>query len=367
MTTQGMLVSAGEASGDRIAALALSSLGTRWRPFGLGGTACQSAGMEMLAQLTDVAAMGWIPVLAKSRAVLHAFRTLTHAARARRPRTALLVGFTSFNQALGKRLRAQGIRVLWCVAPQVWAWRPSRLRSLRASIDALAVILPFEEPLWRSHGYDAHYVGHPAVELTHWRGEGSPSLVVLPGSRDQEARAIAVPMLRAARKWSDSRGWPARCLVAQSLSSTTERWLIDQCDAADVAWSMAESRGGAAPVLHEHTMALCASGTASLEAALAGVPPVVGYRCDPLTALIAKRLLLTPHIALPNVLLGERAFPELVQRDLSTRPLMDALDRVHRELEPSRSACRRVRTMLEVDDGLTFGGRLAAWIEKNGS
>ena len=363
-----LLVSAGEASGDRIAALTLDALGDSVRAFGMGGAGCRKAGMEVLVPLTDVAIMGWLPVARRLHALHRAFRGLQHAASSRRARLALLVGFTSFNQALGRHLRKNGVRVLWCVAPQVWAWRPSRLQSLRHSADRLAVILPFEQSLWREHGYDAHYVGHPAVEVTRWRAastdDGRRCLAVLTGSRDQEVRATARPLLAAARAWCDRHpSWRAEVLVASSLSSRTEGFLKRSARSLGLDHKLADPVWGAAGVMHDYEIALCASGTASLEAALAGVPPIIGYRCDPMTAFVARRLILTDHIGLPNVLLGERAFPELVQGELQVNRIVATLQKLHDDLPKHRDACRRVRTLLQLEDGRKFGERIAELLD----
>ena len=359
-----LLVSAGEPSGDRIASMTLRALTdarSDVQAFGMGGDGCAGSGMAVVVPLAGVATMGWLPVAGRAWALQRAFRTVLSEVRRRRPSLALLVGFTSFHQVLGRRLRALGVRVLWCVAPQVWAWRPSRLSTLRRSVDRLAVLFPFEEPLWRRHDYDVRYVGHPAVELTTARGAGElpRRLAVLMGSRVQEVRATAGPFLEAARTWQrDNADWEVHAVVSPALPARWERWLMRRVEAAGVRCVMADRRVGAAPRMHEYGLALCASGTACLEAALSGVPPVIGYRCDAFSAFVARRLLLTPHIGLPNIVLGERAFPELVQRDLCADRVVAALSGL-RDAEGARASCRRVREILDLDDGLSFGDRVA--------
>ncbi len=355
------LVSSGEASGDRIAALVLAALGRRARAFGMGGAGSLQAGMDVLVPLSHVTAMGLWPIAGKLPALRRAFRSLLQAASVRRPPVALLIGFTSFHQALGRKLRASGVRVLWCVAPQVWAWRPSRLQSLRPSVDRLAVILPFEEPLWRRHGYDACYVGHPAMDATRRsdRAGHRPRLVVLAGSRDQEVHATARPFLRAAKRFVQShRAWKTETIVASSLSARAERTVRRQARRCGIRCLPAEPVWGAARMLSHYELALCASGTASLEATLAGVPVVVGYRCDPVTALVARRLLRTDHIALPNILLQRRAFPELVQGDLRPARIVDRLQALMDDDPAAQAACEQVRGILRHEDARDFGERL---------
>jgi lipid-A-disaccharide synthase len=267
------------------------------------------------------------------------------------------VNYSEFNARLAPALHAAGTRVLWYGAPQVWAWRPGRAASLRRAVDRMALVLPFEEPLWRSVGVDAHYVGHPALEAPPLPRTAArealgmtplaAAVAVLPGSRPHEVRRLLVPMLDAYEAVrSDRASVDARVLVAASLDEGTRRWVHATCAARHVGTFDVDAGAGAMHVLGAFDAALCASGTASLEAALARAVPVVAYRVGLATELAARALLRTPHIALPNVLLGRRAFAELLQRD--ARPsrmalaLADALDR-RTELV---GACDEVESLL---------------------
>ena len=252
------------------------------------------------------------------------------------------MNYTEFNARLAPQLRDAGVRVLWYGAPQVWAWRGSRTTSLRQRIDRMAVMLPFEAPLWRAAGVDAHYVGHPALETTPLdrdtarRALGmtpyAATVGILPGSRPHEVRRLLVPMLDAYELVrADRASVDARVLVAPSLDESTRRWVRDLCAARRVGTFDVDPHVGAMGVLRAFDAALCASGTASLEAALARAVPVVAYRVGVTTELAARLLVTTPHVALPNVLLGRRAFTELLQRDAQApriaQALADALDR----------------------------------------
>src|SRR6266545_3509174 len=161
-----LLLVAGEPSGDSIAGgIARALLPQGVRCFGMGGSACEQSGVELVADLRRSAAMGFTEVAARLPAVVSAYAKLASSARLERPRAAALVNYTEFNARLGRHLRRRRIPVLWCVAPQVWAWRRGRMRSISRALDRLAVILPFEERLWREAGVDAHYVGHPALDV----------------------------------------------------------------------------------------------------------------------------------------------------------------------------------------------------------
>lgn len=351
-----LLVVAGEASGDRAAAGVVARL-AGVPCFGLGGAALAGAGVELLGDLRDSTALGLGEAAVRVRGVLRAWRAVARAARVRRPRAALLVNYSEFNARLAPLLHAAGTRVLWYGAPQVWAWRGARTTTLRRSVDRMAVMLPFEEPLWRAAGVDAHYVGHPALETTRLdrdtarRALGmtplAAAIAVLPGSRPHEVRRLLAPMLDAYEVVrSDRASVDARVLVAPSLDRPTRAWLRRLCDERHVATLDVDAHVGALNVLPAFDAALCASGTASLEAALARAVPVVAYRVGLATELAARAFMRTPHVALPNVLLGRRVFEELLQRDVRVDRLAEALAGTLDRRPALIAACEEVEATL---------------------
>jgi lipid-A-disaccharide synthase len=221
----------------------------------------------------------------------------------------------------------------------------------------MAVVLPFEEPLWRARGVDAHYVGHPAFEIDalprerarKWLGltERAAAVAILPGSRPHEVRRLLSLMLAAyERVRNDRASVDGRVLLAPSLDDDTRRYVLSESEKARVSVFVVDAQQGAGSVLRAFDAALCASGTAALEAVLARAIPVVAYRVGFATELLARALLLGPHVALPNVLLGRPAFTELLQRHVTvrelTRALRGAMD-CRRELVP---ACDEVEAIL---------------------
>jgi len=336
-----LLVVTGEASGDRAAAVVVERL-PGVRVFGLGGAALAGQGVELLGDLRRWTALGFGEAAARAGGVLGAWRSVVRAAHDRRPDAALLVNYTEFNARLAPRLHAAGVRVLWYGAPQVWAWRRQRGKSLRKGVDRMAVMLPFEEEIWRSVGVDAHYVGHPVMEVKpRDRAEARTALgmtpyasavAILPGSRPHEVRRLLAPMLDAyERVRADRASVDARVLIAASLDDRTRATIRDACAPRRVQTFDVDPRAGAMEVLPAFDVAMCASGTASLEAAVARAVPVIAYRVGVTTELAARALLRTKHVALPNVLLGRPAFAELLQRDARApgiaAALADALDR----------------------------------------
>jgi lipid-A-disaccharide synthase len=336
-----LLVVAGEASGDRAAAEVLARL-PGVQAFGLGGPALAKRGATLVGDLRASTALGVGEAGMRALGVLRAWSGILRAAKKRRPRAALLVNYSEFNARLAPLLQASGVRVLWYGAPQVWAWRAGRTTTLRRSVDRMAVLLPFEAPLWREAGVDAHYVGNPALETspldrasarrTLGMTPYAATVAILPGSRPHEVRRLLAPMLEAYELVrSDRASVDARVLVAPSLDEGTRRWVHALCAARRVETFEVDPLTGAMRVLRAFDAALCASGTASLEAALSRAVPVVVYRVGMTTELAARMLVTIPNVALPNVLLGRRVFTELLQREVhATRmaqALADALDR----------------------------------------
>ncbi len=370
----GLLVVAGEASGDRAAAHVTRRLAATFPGlpmFGVGGNALRETGVELVADLDEMTALGVGGVVARAAPIARAHAHLLRAAKERKPRAALLVDYTEFNTRVADVLHRAGVRVLWYVAPQVWAWRAGRIPKLRRSVDRMAVIFPFEEPLWRERGVDAHYVGHPAYEARRMTREEAraaldmtpyaSAVAILPGSRPHEVRRL-LPVFLAAydRVRRDRASVDARVLLAPSLDAATVVWAEERASEHHVATHHADPYDGAVPLLPAFDVALSASGTATLEATLARAIPVVAYRTGLVTEAVARALVKIPHLALPNVLLGRRAFDELLQRDARpervARALARALDFRHEllgvcdEVEaclgPERAPSREVARLL---------------------
>ena len=375
MSEREVLIVAGEASGDRIASLAAHALAQRGASlFGLGGPACRAAGVALVADGSSLGAMGLGDVATRLPRLASAVLRLLARVRRRPPRAALLVNATELNQRLGPLLRRAGVRVLWCVAPQVWAWRPRRIEALRGACDRLAVILPFEETLWKQAGYDARYVGHPSLDVPHLPrndlrialgiDRDATAVAVLPGSRAGEVRRLAEPLCAAAtRLLRGGEATTARMIVARGMDPRAAALAVEIAGRAGIPVIEGDPDHGAAPLLGVFDVTLCASGTASLEAALAGAAPVVTYRLDRLSFAVARRLVQTPHIALPNVLLGRRAYPELVQDEVTEARIEGAARDLLQRRAASHAAASELHAQLTVAGPASFGERVAASLE----
>jgi lipid-A-disaccharide synthase len=349
-----ILVSAGDASGEAHAADLVRALAKR-RPearfVGLGGPALEGAGVEIRVPLREVAVGGLVEVLGHVPRVLAAWRTLEAAAREAPTDLAVLVDAPDLNLPLARRLRRAGIPILYYVAPQVWAWRRGRLRTIARRVDRLAVIFPFEEALFTGAGVPARFVGHPlvdrladpAVRLERSAARAAlgldperPLLLLLPGSRRNEVRGMLPLHLDVA---AALRARVPRLAVALALAPTMTR---SEIAPALGGLDVTVVEGRAYQAMAAADVALAKPGTATLELCLLGTPFAVAGRVHPLSAAIMRRLVQVPSWTLPNLLAGAPIVPEFLQEQ--ARPervaaaLEELLDGPARALQQARLA-----------------------------
>jgi lipid-A-disaccharide synthase len=360
-----LLCVAGEASGDSAVARVIGQLPDA-SAFGLGGSAMQARGALLCANLEDTTAMGLADVAPRLSRLYRIRREILHLARLRGARVALLFNYSEFNVSLLRPLRKLGIRTLFYSPPQVWAWRPERARAIATHTSAIATILPFEAPLWQAMGADATYVGHPALEYASAprRPRNTPSasdtaqiprIAILPGSRPEEVRRM-LPCMLAAFKYIEHCRANAHVVIAASLDADTRNSIRASAARAGIACLDVSAEHGLAEIFHRFDYSLCASGTATVESVLAGVPPVVAYKVSMLVGFLARMYLQTPYVSLPNVILARQAFPELLQHRLTAERLGQLLAETmqgHRQ-EKQQADCRAVAAYLE-------GARARQW------
>jgi len=346
--------SAGDPSGDQHAAWLIEALKARdptLRFSGLGGPAMQRAGCALLADLTATAAIGPFDAARHLTKFLRAKRLLDEHLRAHRPTLVILVDFGDFNLPVVAPLaKHHGLRVLYYISPQLWAWGRFRLRYVKRYVDRMIVFFPFEETFYQRAGVPVTWVGHPLVESAHptmnredavtqfglngWR----MTVGLLPGSRADEVRRHLPLMLAAARHiaW-DMPGVQFLLLKAPAIAAD----VVDEALArAGLEVNVADNLPYDA--LQVMDAAIVASGTATLETALMGVPMAVVYRTSWPTYLAARAVVRIPHIAMVNVIAGEPVVREFVQH--RAQPVPIARDIV----ESLRSEERRAR----IKDGL---------------
>jgi lipid-A-disaccharide synthase len=345
-------VVAGEASGDLHAAGVIRELKTL-RPglevFGLGGDLLAAEGVRILHHASELGIVGLFNVLRHVGMFRRVFRELMEEIERERPAAVLLVDYPEFNLRVAKRCRALGVPVVYYISPQVWAWRRRRVRTIARDVDQMLVIFPFEEEFYRRHGVDATYVGHPLVEQLHGLRApdslpppGEPLRVALmPGSRRMEVASLLPPMIEAVRLLSERRPVRAFIIKAPTISETEiERYRNG------VPIEVVSHDAGA--TLAEAHLALSSSGTATLEAAVIGVPVVVMYRLSHGTYRLARWLVRLPHFSLVNIVAGREVVPELIQDEVTGPRIAHAAETI---LEPGtyqsiKGELSRIRALL---------------------
>jgi lipid-A-disaccharide synthase len=329
---------AGEESGDQLGAKLMRALRARQGAVaftGVGGHAMEAEGLRSLFPLADIAVMGITAVVARLPGIVRRGYRTVDAAVAARPDAIVIIDSPDFTHAVAKRVRGRlpGVPILNYVSPSVWAWRPGRAKKMRAYVDHVLALKPFEpEAHRRLGGPPCTYVGHPLIErldaLRPGPGERSGldrepvSLLVLPGSRRSEISRLMEPFgaalgllqTRGARPFTVTV--PAVAHLADAIAQGTARWPVPARVVQGEEAKYAAFRGAQA--------ALAASGTVTLELALSGVPMVVAYKVSKLEEQL-KYVIKVPSIVLANLILGENAIPERVQWDCTPEKLADAL------------------------------------------
>lgn len=359
---------AGERSGDLHGAELASELKALLGQVeirGCGGEAMQQAGVDLVADLRDFAMVGITEVIAGLPRARRAFNRLLAEAERHRPALAVLIDAPSLNLRLAKRLKWQGIPVVYYVSPQIWAWKKWRMRHLQRRVDKMLCIFDFEEEIYRKAGVPVEYVGHPMLdrpeiaaprvsrhELFAEAGldPALPLIALLPGSRESEVRYILPGLIDTAQELRRRRPDRRRQFVlpvaptldAAGIHARIERNAADRGLIKVLANATHE-------VLRYADAAVVASGTATLETALLGCPMVVVYRLAPSTAFLARFMVDVQYYSIVNLLAHKAAVPELMQSDFTGRRVADEIERLLDNPEARAgmlSDFRRVRARL---------------------
>lgn len=332
---------AGEASGDLLGAGFIEAVRGRWpgaRFVGIGGPKMLSAGMDCLFPQELLAVRGYVEVLRRLPALLRIRRRLGSYFLRHRPDLFVGVDAPDFNLALERRLKAAGIRTLHYVSPSIWAWRGGRIRSIGKAADHVLALFPMEPPLYEAAGIPVTFVGHPLASQVPLRPDtpaarsalridarNRPVVTLMPGSRVAEVEHLGPLFIRAAERLLEQHPG-AVFLVPLATRPTLERftWMVrfqsSHCDRFQPMF------GHAQQALKACDVALIASGTATLEAALLKKPMVISYRMPWLSYQIMRRRAYLPWVGLPNILAGRQIVPELLQAAATPESLAAALD-----------------------------------------
>src|SRR3954454_12588436 len=357
-----ILISAGEASSEMYGAQLIESLRRRVPEaefFGVGGERMQQSGCDLVVDArVHLSVVGISEIVSKLPSIYAQFRKLIEEVDRRKPDAAVIIDSPAFNFRVARELHSRGIPVVYYVTPQLWAWRQYRVERVRKWVTKALPIFPFEEKFFREHGVDAEYVGHPLADIPppsisreqfadEFKLDKAKSwIAILPGSRRKEVKMNLPAMLDAAAELGDTYEY-----LLPVASTIHPGWLASQprnCPqrihlVSDAFATMKHSR-----------VAIVASGTATVEAALTGTPFVVVYRVSPITWNLGRRLFNVPFVARPNLIAGKEIVPELLQHDFTSKNVVECLRPLLKEGMERISMIRQlelVRDRLKQDTG----------------
>ena len=344
-----VMLIAGEASGDLAGAGVVRALKRRdpgCDLYGIGGDKMQAEGMQLVYHVRELAFMGFWEVLQHLPLVRSVERTMEALLAARRPDVVVLIDYPGFNLRFARTVKKSGMKVVYYIGPQVWAWNPGRVKKMKGCIDKMLVVFPFEVETYRREGIDVEFVGHPLLEtLAEPQGRtefctryglnpGLPVLGLFPGSRRQEIERIFPSMLGAARMLHAS----AAVQVAVGVASVLEFDFVRSFLRGDFPVRLIQH--ATYDVMKNSDVAVVTSGTATLETACFQTPMVVVYRTSWLTYFIGRMLIRVGMIGLVNIVAGRKLVPELIQGAMTPRSLasevLGLLEHEDRRKEMSR-------------------------------
>jgi lipid-A-disaccharide synthase len=359
-----IMIVAGEASGDIYGADLVTEalkLAPDLHFFGIGGARMRESGVETLVDSSVMAVVGFVEVIKHFDVISSAFKRLKQILLNDPPELLILIDYPGFNLRLAKVARKAGVKVLYYISPQIWAWRQGRVKKIARLVDHMAVILPFEAPFYQQAGVPVTFVGHPMLDLvnvtldrsaaaTSFGLDPSRNIVGLfPGSRRNETERLLPVIIAAAAKLKER--FPDIQFILPLASTLNSDDIVPLLTAAGLDVTITRDR------IHDMIRAcdavISVSGTVTLEIALVGTPMVIIYKLSPLTYQLAKRLVKVPNIGLCNIVAGETVVQELIQYQANPAAIAAEVGKL---LTDQTYSAAIVRKLGEVREKLGRGG-----------
>ena len=332
-----VMIVAGEASGDLYGATLateLHALSPGTRLLGMGGDRMREAGVETLVDANVMAVMGLVEVLEHLPVIVKGFNILKQRLLSDAPRLLILIDYPDFNLRLAKIAKRAGIKVLYFISPQVWAWRSGRVKGIGQVVDRMAVLFPFEVPLYQNAGIPVSFVGHPLLDMVAPALESTLAADALgldparrvvglfPGSRKSVIKRMLPTVLESAALLKARH--PELQFVLPLAASLRPADIEPYLAAAGVKVSVVSGRNH--DVMSSCAAAIAVSGTVIMELALVGVPTVLVYKVSPISYQIGKRVINVPHIGICNIVAEKRLIKELIQHEAHPEAIADEVD-----------------------------------------
>lgn len=321
-----VMIVAGEASGDMHGASLVREM-QKMDPslnfYGIGGSKLQEAGVKLLANASEMAVVGLTEVIAKLGRFIAVMNLMKKSLDDVKPDLVILIDYAGFNLRLAKAAHKRGIKVFYYISPQVWASRPGRIQQIKKFVNKMAVILPFEVDTYARKGFTVEYVGHPLLDLVKTEYSRLESrkkfglvknittIGLLPGSRTSEVVKLLPEMLKAAEIMAQKT--PDIQFVLPLADTLNEKNVADIISGSAIKVNIIKGR--TYDVISSTDLAIVASGTATLETALLGIPMIIVYKISPLTYFIGKMIITVKNIGIVNIIAGKTVVPELIQNE----------------------------------------------------
>jgi len=312
-----ILIVAGEPSGDLHGAYLVKEL-KKIAPdiefFGIGGDRMKEEEVDLIYHINDISVVGILEVLSRLNFIRKAMRSLYYAMVERNPSTVILIDYPGFNLRFARLAKEMGLVVIYYIMPQIWAWGMWRAHWIRRFVDKAIVILPFEKPIYDRMGLDVCFVGHPLLDVIGVGHSSTKDIIGLfPGSREDEVKRILPIMLRCAKELANEKFSIA---LAPGIKKKLVSEMVKQIYPCAASCGEVEIfEGSPYEIMERAKLLLVASGTATLEAAIVGVPMLILYKLAPLSYFLGRLLVNIPYIGLVNILAGSEVIPEFIQWD----------------------------------------------------
>ncbi|MBW2054937.1 MAG: lipid-A-disaccharide synthase [Deltaproteobacteria bacterium] len=355
-----VMIIAGEASGDLHGSRLVAAMRERNSDLffcGIGGQALRDAGVKIIVDASQLSVVGISEVFSKMPGLFRGMSVAKKLLKSLKPDLLIIIDFPDFNLHIAGAAKKIGISVLYYISPQIWAWRPGRVKKIRKVVDRVAVILPFEEKIFKKHQIQATFVGHPLLD-THLFLEGSsvakntedmPVVGFLPGSRDREIVKLLPVMLKSARILLErDKNMKFIVSVAPSIKRKFVETIVEEHRGEydfEIVSDTVEN------VLKRCRLAVVASGTVTLEAAIFGIPMIIIYKVSLLTYWLGKMLVRSrvKNFGLVNLIAGWEISPELLQGEVSSKKIADMVFKMLNDasgLEKTRNELLGIKDML---------------------
>jgi lipid-A-disaccharide synthase len=337
-----IFIIAGEASGDMYGAALVAELKKRIpdiKIHGIGGEKMKRAGMSMLFSNSELAVVGIVEIFAHITPIINAFRNTVRWLREQRPSLLVLIDYPEFNMLVASKAKELNIPVMYFISPQIWAWRQGRVKKIKKIVDRMAVILPFEKEFYKKYGVDVEFVGHPLVDMTHpltdrasfRRQFGIPPekkmISILPGSRGGEIKRL-LPCIADSIDAINSQtdGIHFIIPVAPGLGKRHKSAIYKMAhELENKNMAITTVEGMTLDAINASDLAIAASGTVTLEAALLGTPSVVIYKVSPLSYCLGRHLIKVKYASIVNLVADKMILPELMQSDATPERISETV------------------------------------------